>query len=101
MGLKVIPKPKKAQPKMPPKASPPGKNSPAKPKAKGKKKGDAKASVRGPGPMVSAEELEYMAEDDARTLMRAEEIKRDAARLRKAKAVAQKKADEAMQVAKL
>jgi membrane protein involved in colicin uptake len=47
------------------------------------------------------EDQVYMAEDDARTLMRAEEIKRDASRLRKAKEVAKKKADEASKVASL
>ena len=46
-------------------------------------------------------ELDYMAEDDARTLMRAEEIKRDAKRLNKAKAIAKQKAVEASRVASL
>jgi len=73
----------------------------SKTKSKSPKNKSTSIVVRGPGTMISAQELQYQAEDDARTLMRAEEIKRDAPRLRKAKAVAQKKADEASKVAKL
>ena len=48
---------------------------------------------------ASMSDENWKAENDARTLMDAEEIKRDAARLRKAKAVAKKKASEASAVA--
>ena len=88
MGLKVVPKKLgKAV-----SAKKPGKT--VSPKAKGK------ISPSVPSNMVKSE-AEWQAEDDARTLMRAEEIKRNATRLRKAKAVAQQKANEALQVAKL
>lgn len=46
------------------------------------------------------EEDRWRAEDDARTLMRAEEIKRDRARMAKARAVAKKQISELSKVAK-
>lgn len=46
------------------------------------------------------EEDRWRAEDDARTLMRAEEIKRDRARIAKARAVAKKQISELSKVAK-
>lgn len=46
------------------------------------------------------EEDKWRAEDDARTLMRAEEIKRDRARMAKARAIAKKQISELSKVAK-
>lgn len=46
------------------------------------------------------EEDRWRAEDDARTLMRAEEIKRDRARMAKARAIAKKQISELSKVAK-
>lgn len=46
------------------------------------------------------EEDRWRAEEDARTLMRAEEIKRDRARMAKARAVAKKQISELSKVAK-
>lgn len=46
------------------------------------------------------EEDRWQAEDDARTLMRAEEIKRDRARMAKARAIAKKQISELSKVAK-
>lgn len=79
MGLKVIP------------------NKPSKNK-KTQQKSKINKVPLAPGIM---RDMDYRAEDDARTLMHAEEIKRDAARLRKAQAVAKRKADEAYKVARL
>lgn len=62
----------------------------------------AKAPAKSnPVPRISKDEQTWRAEDDARTLMRAEEIRRDAARLRKAKTVAKAQAAAASRVAGL
>lgn len=54
-----------------------------------------------PTPKVpKREEDKWRAEDDARTLMRAEEIKRDRARMAKARAIAKKQISELSKVAK-
>lgn len=51
-------------------------------------------------PVMSAQERRWRAEDDARTLMRAEEVKSDKKRLNLAAREASKIATEAQQVAK-
>jgi hypothetical protein len=51
-------------------------------------------------PVIGKDESKWMAEDDSRTLMRAEEIKRDRARLLKAKAYAKKQIEDLAKVAK-
>jgi hypothetical protein len=66
------------------------------------KKPSAKAPAKAmPAPRLTAMDREYQAEDDVRTLIRAEEIKKDALRLKRAQSAAKKKADEAMKVARI
>lgn len=60
----------------------------------------AKAKVAATPKVPKREEDRWRAEDDARTLMRAEEIKRDRARMAKARAVAKKQISELSKVAK-
>lgn len=65
----------------------------------------AKPSIRGPvknapSMTISKEEQKWRAEDDMRTLLRAEEIKSDRARLAKASAVAKKQMAAVAKVAK-
>lgn len=73
----------------------------------GKKKGTMKkaAAVKKPvAPLVattsSKEQAKWQAEDDARILMRAEEIKRDGARIKAAQAQAKKQMEELARVVK-
>ena len=69
----------------------------AKPQAKKAPKAAPKAV-----PMPSSkQEQRWQAEDDARTLMRAEEIKASRARLAKAKSVAREQAQAAARIGKL
>lgn len=68
----------------------------------GKKKSTAKKSntIMAVSRPSKAEENKWRAEDDARTLMRAEEIKRDASRIKAAKAQAKKQMEELARVVK-
>jgi len=70
------------------------------PKKKAPSKPKSKISLPGPSNVVKSD-AQWQAEDDARTLMRAEEIKRSMARLRKAQQVARQQADAARRIAKL
>ena len=70
------------------------------PKKKAPSKPKGKISLPAPSNMVKSD-AQWQAEDDARTLMRAEEIKRSMARLRKAQQVARQQADAAQRIAKL
>lgn len=70
------------------------------PKVAEKKATTASKPASTPSMLVKTD-ADWRAEQDARTLVEAEEIKKDAARLRKAKSVAQKTAIASMQVAKL
>jgi hypothetical protein len=68
----------------------------------GKKKAPAKkkqspSAIAGP---TKQEQDTWRAEDDARTLMRAEEIKRDSARIKAAQAQAKKQIEELARVVK-
>lgn len=63
----------------------------------GKKKGKPKKT---PSSKLDVIDAKYQAEDDARTLMRAEEIKRDASRIKAAKAQAKKQMEELSRVVK-
>lgn len=66
-----------------------------------KKTSKTGASVKRPKPAARPTGPDWRAEDDARVLMAAEEIKKDAARLRKAKAAAQQKAAALQKVTRL
>lgn len=75
---------------------------PAKGKSIGKKKSPAKKNntiIQASRPSKS-EENKWRAEDDARTLMRAEEIKRDPTRIKAARSQAKKQMEELARVVK-
>jgi hypothetical protein len=76
-----------------------GKTAPAKAKAKTKVPVKKAAPAKAANPMGM--DAKWQAEQDARTLMQAEEIKADKGRLGKAKAHASKQAAAATRVAKL
>ena len=72
--------------------------------AKAVKKAGAKAPKKASSnavPAPKAQEQRWQAEDDARTLMRAEEIKASRPRLAKAKSVAREQAQAAARIGKL
>ena len=75
------------------------KSKPA-PAKKAPAKTPAKPSPKAKPVQVSKSEAQWQAEDDARTLLRAEEIKADKARVGKAKAVVAKQAQAAQKVIK-
>jgi len=69
----------------------------------GKKKAPAKkkaSTTQNIGMPSKQEQAKWQAEDDARTLMRAEEIKRDGARIKAAQAQAKKQMEELARVVK-
>lgn len=76
------------------------KKAPAKPAPKAAAKKATTSKAPNPAP-VSAMDKKWQAEDDARTLMRAEEIKADKGRLGKAKSVAAQQAKAAARIGKL
>ena len=74
---------------------------PVKGKAIGKKKAPAKKeTVPAISAVSKAEEARWRAESDSRTLMQAEEIKRDSARMKAAQAQAKKQMEELARVVK-
>lgn len=75
---------------------------PVKGKAVGKKKTPAKKinSPQNVGIPSKQDQAKWQAEDDARTLMRAEEIKRDGSRIKAAQAQAKKQMEELARVVK-
>jgi hypothetical protein len=64
------------------------------------KKTTKKTSAPGKMPMMYKDEKKWQAESDARTLMQAEEIKRDSARIKAAYAQAKKQIEELSRVVK-
>ncbi len=75
---------------------------PVKGKAIGKKKAPAKkpSTSKGIGAPSKQEQDKWQAESDSRTLMQAEEIKRDSARMKAAQAQAKKQMEELARVVK-
>lgn len=72
----------------------------SKKKATAKKKAPAIKVAQNLNMSSKKEQLKWQAEDDARTLMRAEEIKRDASRIKAAQAQAKRQIEELAQVVK-